>query len=131
MHSCQLYEDCLRTLSKSMREKNKSLPSGETLSAAQAELVRETKRSIGAVFSQVELDRQLLMKIKEQTESVAKSTSAYSVYANAAISLATGRVEGIKRLESELLVRIQLVTAFMVKDIWKVTWRMRSFTIFK
>ena len=118
MHSCILYEDCLNTLKIGIRDKIKAQLTIKGKSTNGTKL----KQSMELIFSQIQQDCNLLNTIKSETLSVAHSSSEYSVFRNVLLSQVTGRVEKLKNLETELLKRVQIITAFMMKDVWNVSY---------
>ena len=112
MHSCQMYEDCLTTLESSLRDRASVARSSGSSD--------ELDRSITNICTQVQLDTELLRTIEKETKAIAKSTATKGYLHNVAITAFTGRVEKIRNLEAELMMRVQLVTSIMTKDVWKV-----------
>ena len=126
MHSCQLYEDCLNTLQQSLVEHKSMITSlsGKSLSAAimsnvDNQQLTELNQSIHHIEYQVSEDTKLLSEILEQTQAIA-ATANRNVLRNVFTSVTTGRITKVKNLGNELMIRVQLVTALMMKDVWKV-----------
>lgn len=110
MHSCQLYEDCLSTLKNVLLEKQSKLSSN-----------KEFQNSMKLIVEKIQSDTDLLNTILKVTQDIADSSNKRSLIHNALITHLQGRVEKIKSLENELSNRVQLITALMMRDIWKVS----------
>ncbi len=81
---------------------------------------QETANSLDIIFSQLSKDSELLKAILVEVQSIEETTQNYGLLMNALFTAVSGRAQTIKLLESQLLQRVQMVTAFLVKDVWKV-----------
>lgn len=79
----------------------------------------ETKTALNFITDQVNRDCALLQNILTETQKVSETTERNSLYYIALLSALGGRIERIKRLEEELMNRVHLITAFMMKDVWQ------------
>lgn len=80
---------------------------------------KDLQDSLKHIFAQLQLDIVLLNDILQEAQDVEASTKQNKFYV-AITNLASGKVDKIKKLESELMTRVQLITTFMTKGLWKV-----------
>lgn len=120
MHSCQLYEDCLVTLQRSLQDQQNALNAQYGSASSDHAAYMDLQKTINQVKTQVELDTVLLRSILKESESIAESKANKNFLHNVFISVSTGRIKKIHSLGDELMVRVQLITALMTKEVWKV-----------
>lgn len=109
LHSTQLYAECLTSL--------------EQVTGGAAASSPQMKASLIKLGNMIENDVVLLREIKQEVDSIDESTAKKSFLHNVVISQWTGRIEKIRQLEAELMARFQVVTAVMMKEVYKVrTW---------
>lgn len=124
MRSCELYEDCLKTLKNNLEERvnfnaNGSVASSSGKKSAPDSGKNDLDRSLDLVYKQIESDAELLKEILNVTEGIAKTHKKYNIFFNSMLSLSSGRVDTIKELESELIKRVQMITTLMMRDVYK------------
>ncbi len=106
MHTCKVYEDCLITLQETLQRKQQHIKDP-----------KQVQKGLAMIFSQVENDCILLDEILKEIQALA-NTQGKGLMANVMITAFTGRAEKFKRLEADLLKRVQVTTAMMTKDVW-------------
>lgn len=124
MHSCHLYEEAVRTIQVTIQEKRNN-PAYAGREAAASELSNSVRR----IEEQVALDTELLKGILRECESIKDSKAKGGIMRNVFTSMTTGRVDTIKDYSNQLMERFQIISAFMMKDIWKVHRTLMLFCI--
>jgi hypothetical protein len=114
-----MYEDCLKTLQTNLNDQirtqsftNKNTDSNKSI---------ELQRTIKAVCELVENDETLLNSIMKETQAIAESSSKKNLFQNVLLSAGSGRVEKVNNLSCELTNRVQMITALMMKDVWRAS----------
>lgn len=125
MRSCQLYEDCISTLKSSFQEQQLRL-SNLSGSGKDSVAAINAKKAIEQATIQIQSDVELLNKIQSSMESLVDSSTKRNVFVNALVTLSTKRDQTMVDLSNQLMSRVQLMTAMMTKDLWKVRSRTYS-----
>ena len=108
LHSTQLYAECLTSL--------------QQVTGGAASSTPQMKASLVKLGNMIESDVVLLREIKQEIDGIEESTTKKSFLHNVVISQLTGRIDKIRKLESELMARFQVVTAVMMKEVYKVSF---------
>lgn len=116
MHSCKLYEDAMLTIQAAVKEKL----SNPAFSGKETPAALELQASLKRIDEQISLDVGLLNDILKETEAIKESKAKGGFIRNVFTSVATSRVDNIKDMSNQLMDRFQVISAFMMKDIWKV-----------
>jgi hypothetical protein len=111
-YSCRLYEDCLNTLHAALRNQMKVAKSQS------GKIPSQISQSYQQLKEQIQQDVDLLQSIKDEIGAVADGV-AISFACTVIFSAVIGRQQKIKHLEDRLMSRVQLITSFMMKDIYK------------
>lgn len=72
------------------------------------------------IKEQIKSDIVLLENINKEAKGISMSSNTGEFLRNVIVNELSGKTNTIKKLENDLMVRVQLVTAFMMKDVWKV-----------
>jgi hypothetical protein len=115
MHTCWIYEDSLMSLHSELLNQIK-ISKSSTQAKPPARLVKAFEQ----VKEQIQLDTVLLQKILNETNKVTQATNKTEFIRNVITSEITGRANTFKSLEFALMNRVQLITAFMMKEVWRV-----------
>jgi hypothetical protein len=91
---------------------------------------QQMKASVTKIGVMIDNDVTLLRDIKQQVDAIEESTTTKSFLHNVVISQWTGRIEKIRKLEAELMARFQIVTAVMMKELYKVCIYSHRFSFF-
>jgi hypothetical protein len=89
-------------------------------SSTQAKPPARLVKAFEQVKEQIQLDTVLLQKILNETNKVTQATNKTEFIRNVITSEITGRANTFKSLEFALMNRVQLITAFMMKEVWRV-----------
>lgn len=116
MHTCWIYEDSLMSLHTELLNQIRISHSNSQMKTPPTLL-----KAYEQVKEQIQLDIILLKKILNETSKVSQSTNKTELIRNVITSELTGRANTFNSLECTLLNRVQLITAFMMKEVWKVS----------
>lgn len=116
MRTCQLYEDCLKTLISTIQDHAR-------MSAITGTVKNDFDKGLQNICNHLKDDKDMLENIAKQVQGVdrsySKSRGISGKVKNLFISATTGRVAEIAQLSNQLNVRMQQITTFMVQGIWK------------
>lgn len=114
MHSCELYEDAMDTLSYKLKEK---LEMSKQTGISEDHVLSST---VKRVETQIQLDTGLFSNILKETEQIKKSKEKKGFFRNVVKSITSGRVDKIEEYSVQLNSRFQIISTLMIKDMWQV-----------
>ena len=119
MHSCEIYNECMCTIQSGVQQQQRKI---EFVGNADTSQGKAISAALSIVMTRVEDDRLLLESIKREVNDIITTApvTGIGVVLSAIHTKQTGRDEKIQKLSAELMSRVPMLTALMMKDVWKV-----------